>query len=211
MRTALALDIKPGDCANSHNAGSRGNLPVRLLGSDGIDLSGIDLTSLRISRADCVGTALAPNFGPPGPSPRVSDEGGPASSEPCACHSSTPDGLADVTMHFDSEALAAALQLAGAGTTVAVVVSGVVHTPEAPEGVSFIALDCLNLVGGGRGSGGGGERGSGGGGSNGRGGGESSASAPSVDPCGAGVLPGAMMTAALLLASKGRSRGVRRR
>ena len=46
--TGIDMDIKPGSCKNPFNVKSRGVLPVVLLGSEDLDVSDIDINSLRL-------------------------------------------------------------------------------------------------------------------------------------------------------------------
>ena len=51
------LDIKPGSCPNPFNRRAAGVLPVALVGNADIDVSMVDLSTLQISRTDCVGSS----------------------------------------------------------------------------------------------------------------------------------------------------------
>ena len=67
------LDIKPGSCPNPFNRHGNGVLPVALVGTVEFDVAQVDLSTLRLSRADGVGGSVAPNDGPPGPRSMIKD------------------------------------------------------------------------------------------------------------------------------------------
>src|SRR5262249_22572766 len=136
---------------NVHNPGSKGYLPVVLLGSDGVSGDDIDPASVRMSRADCTAGSVAANQGPHGPRPQVEDVCTPVESDAaCPCHVNAADGVDDLTLHFDSLALASALQLGVHGQTVEIAVTGTIRKPGSPlDGQTFVSFDCLHLTGGG--------------------------------------------------------------
>jgi len=138
-----SLDIRPGACPNSFNRTSHGVLPVALLGSDEIDVTQVDVATLRLARADGVGGSVAPNEGPPGPHTEVSDVATPFTGAACDCLALGGDGVPDLSAKFRSDALVAALQLEAlsAGALVELVLTG-----ELLDGRAFSASDCVRLV-----------------------------------------------------------------
>jgi hypothetical protein len=106
----LRLDIKPDDCPNSHNPRSNGVLPAVLLGSADVGGDEIDLSTIRISRSDCVGNSVAANSG----NSRNYSYSRAGSSEPCGCQERGHDNMLDVKVQFDSAAMDAALRLSSA-------------------------------------------------------------------------------------------------
>ncbi|MCP4248179.1 MAG: hypothetical protein GY778_14130 [bacterium] len=143
LKRVLDMDLKPGSCPNPFNRRSHGVLPVALLGSADFDVTTVDLASVVLSRADCVGGSTAPHEGPRGPHTVVSDVGTPFDGELCGCHELEGDGIDDLSMKFKVQDLVAALELDGLspGSMVELVVSG-----ELADGCKFIASDCLRLV-----------------------------------------------------------------
>jgi hypothetical protein len=137
------LDIKPGSCPNSFNPRSRGVLPVGLLGSDALDATEVDISTLLISRADGVGGSVGPNEGPPGPHTVIADVGTPFHGDLCDCHEEEGDGVLDVSMKFKTQEVVEALELddVPGGSLVELVVSG-----ELLDGRSFTASDCVRIV-----------------------------------------------------------------
>lgn len=139
-----SLDIKPGSCPNPLNVGSQGVLPVALLGTDEFDVSLVDLSTVRLSRADDVGGSVRPNEGPPGPHSKIEDVGTPFDANLCDCHELEGDGIDDLAMKFPTPDLAIALELyeMEPGTVVELVVTG-----SLTDGVMFAASDCVVIRG----------------------------------------------------------------
>jgi hypothetical protein len=93
------LDVKPGSCPNPLNVKSKGVLPVAILGTAGFDVTRIDPATLRLE-------GVAPLHW------SIADVGRPFAGVPAGCQSCTtggPDGYPDITLKFDTQALAAAL------------------------------------------------------------------------------------------------------
>jgi hypothetical protein len=141
-----ALDIKPGSCPNSFNPGSRGVLPVALVGTDDVPADLVDISTLQLSRADGVGGSVSPWEGPPGPHTVLSDVATPFDGELCDCHELYGDGVMDVSMKFKSQEVVSALMLGGmpGNTEVELVLSGALL-----DGTTFTANDCIRIVPGG--------------------------------------------------------------
>ncbi len=137
------LDIKPGSCPNSFNRSSRGVLPVGLLGDVDFDVSDVDQSSLRLTRADGIGGSVAPNEGPPGPHTNMQDVGTPFDGELCDCHDASIDGIEDLSMHFRTEQVVDVLQLNALdnGAVIELVLVGTLN-----DGTPFMASDCIRLV-----------------------------------------------------------------
>lgn len=146
LKVVVAIDIKPGACPNPFNPASNGVLSASLLGRNGFDVTTIVPTSVRISRADCVGSTAPISNGPPGPGWFIRDSSRPFAAAPCTCPSRERDGIMDLSVKFHSDEITAACQLAGlaAGTTVELVVSGVLT-----DGCQFVGHECVTIVGSG--------------------------------------------------------------
>ncbi len=155
-KLVLPLDIKPGDCPNSHNPRSNGYLPVAILGTPEFAGRHIDFATIRLGRVDGVGGWVAAHEGPAGPKTTLEDVGTPISDAACECHAGEPDGINDVVMKFSSSALEDVLDLSSADRSapLEIVVTGTISDPGSPfDGAAFIAVDCLRLVGQGGGKG----------------------------------------------------------
>jgi len=136
----LPLDIKPHSCPNSFNTGSRGVLPVALVGTMDFDVTTVDVSTLQISR---MGGGVAPNEGPPGPHSVIEDVATPFEGETCECDDLGGDMVPDLMMFFQSELLTPALGLGQApgGSMVELTVTGMLL-----DGTPFFATDCVRVV-----------------------------------------------------------------
>lgn len=142
VRPLVVIDIMPGSCPNSFNPRSHGVLPVAIIGTDDLDVTEIDVSSVVLSRADGLGGEVGPNEGPPGPHSVFEDVATPFDGEPCDCHHATTDGVLDLSMKFRTDDVVAALGLDVLQGQVEVVVSGMLL-----DGTEFTsAADCLRLV-----------------------------------------------------------------
>jgi subtilisin-like proprotein convertase family protein len=139
----VPVDIKPGGCPNSFNRGSHGVLPVGVLGTADFDVTDVDISTLRIARADGMGGLVAPNEGPPGPHTVVTDVGTPYGGDPCGCHDLDGDGIQDLSMKFRTDDVVSGLNMDEfmPGALVELVVSG-----ELNDGTPFQGADCVRLV-----------------------------------------------------------------
>jgi len=138
------LDIKPGSCPNPVNPNSKGVHPVDDDGRASIDVTQIDLGSLRLARADGVGTAVTPLSGPPGPGSAIEDVATPFVGEFCGCHELTGDGIDDLVLKFSTPDAALAFQLdsSAPGNAIKLTLTGLLR-----NGASFEASDCIRLPG----------------------------------------------------------------
>jgi len=138
-----SVNVKPGSCPNSFNPGSHGVLSVAIAGTPELDVTQIDLASVRISRADGEGVGAAPNEGPPGPHSTFGDSATPFDGEPCDCNEIGGDGVTDLKLKFKTDVVVAALELDGLShdDPVEVTVSGSLL-----DGTPFAGTDCLRLV-----------------------------------------------------------------
>lgn len=150
-KVVLPLDLKPGGCPASHNPTSRGHVRAVLLGTAAVSGADIDPASLRLSRGDCTSKWVQPNYGPPGPPISVERAGRPRGDGDCPCHESGDDGIVDLSMHFDSVAMGSSLELRAVkdAAPVRLTLTGTIRKPGSPlDGATFVASDCLQLVGG---------------------------------------------------------------
>ncbi len=144
--SVVTLDIKPGSCPNPLNPSSHGVLPVAVVGTMDFDVTEIDITSVRLSRADGVGGEVEPNEGPPGPHSVFEDVASPFEGQPCDCHGLSGDGIDDLSMKFMTDDVVEVLQLndLSDGDEVEMIVTGLLL-----DGSSFATTgDCIRVVGG---------------------------------------------------------------
>ena len=137
--------IKQGACPAPLNRNSHGVLPVLLPGDVEFDVGDVDLSTVRLSRVDCVGGSVAPNNGPPGPPVQFKDLSHPyTGAGPCSCNvNQNSDGITDLSMKFRTDDLVDALELDDLlpGELVELVLSGTLA-----DGCEFIAFDCVRIV-----------------------------------------------------------------
>ncbi len=88
----VALDLQPTTCPNTLNPSSRGKIPAALLGTPSFDVGTVDLSTLRLEE---VVPALHPT---------LIDLATP-SAGPCECTRAGRDGITDVSMEFETQAL----------------------------------------------------------------------------------------------------------
>ena len=137
------IDIKPGSCPNPLNRNSHGVLPVALVGSANFDATMVNVSSVRLSRADGVGGEVAPNEGPPGPHSVFADVATPFDGEPGDCHELEGDGIVDLSMKFRTDQVVAALQL----NEVDYGELELIVTGQLLDGTEFTSAgDCIRLV-----------------------------------------------------------------
>jgi hypothetical protein len=140
---AAKFDIKPGACPNLLNVGSQGVLPTALVGTADIRAADVDLTTVRLVRADGVGGSVAPVSGPPGPHPQIADVATPFPGSACDCHALEGDAVDDLTLKFSTEDLATTLELSSEapGAEVKLELRGQLN-----NGMLFAGADCVTLV-----------------------------------------------------------------
>ena len=140
----VPLDIKPGSCPNPLNRNSHGVLSVALLGTTDFDATTIEVSSVRLSRADSVGGEVPPNEGPPGPHSVFEDVATPFEGQPCDCHALGGDGIIDLSMKFRTDDVVEALELndLGNGDLVELIIAGLLV-----DGTEFTSAgDCILTV-----------------------------------------------------------------
>ncbi len=130
--STVAADIKPGGCPNPINVGSKGVLPVAILGTDKLNVEDIDpqsvtlagVSPLRWSHED-VGTPYMPLTG---------------KTEANQCNALGADGYTDLTLKFDTQAVAAALGAVNDGDVLVLHLTGKLRngTPVSGEDVVTI-------------------------------------------------------------------------
>ncbi len=136
----LPLDIKPRKCPNGIRRGTNAAVWVGLLGTSDFAITQVDSPNLELSRADGIGTAVAPtqksfkdvatSFAGPG-------------APGCDCHELGRDGIVDLNMKFKTGDLVNAMQLDDlpAETTIELRLTGNLN-----DGTLFIASDCIWLA-----------------------------------------------------------------
>lgn len=99
---SVFVDIKPGGCPTPINVGSKGVLPVAVLGTNNFDVTTVNYQSITLAGVsplrwslEDVATPYAINVD----ECNIND-----------CHESTSDGYVDLTLKFDSQEIASAIE-----------------------------------------------------------------------------------------------------
>jgi hypothetical protein len=130
VKQQVVFDVRPGSCRNPFNPRSRGVVPALVLGSSELDVGDIDLTSLRLQ-----GT-VTPSMA------RVVDIGSIDGDTAHPCADTSGDGIADLSLKFSSEEVAAVLGSVAKDDTVSLVLTG-----ELIDGTPLEGTDVLTIVG----------------------------------------------------------------
>lgn len=108
------VDIKPGGCPNPLNVGAMGVMPVAILGTASFDVTTVDPASVRLQGAPALRSALE-DVATPFMGPLVNA---------ASCTSAGPDGLLDLMLFFDDQAVSAALGPAADGQVLILTLTG---------------------------------------------------------------------------------------
>lgn len=144
-KMVVPLDARPAVCPNIYQADTVGVLTVAILGTEDFGVAGIDASSFRISRGNCLFGSVAPI----GNDARIADVGTPFDGAACACRALGGDGIDDLVMEFDLAELDDALRLSSADPSrpVPIVVTGRVAGPSLSfGGCEVLGRDCLRIV-----------------------------------------------------------------
>jgi hypothetical protein len=132
------IDIKPGSCPNPFNiqADAGAVIPVSILGND-LDVSDVDPATVTIAKVQNDGTT---GPGVPPVKSAFGDTGTPFGGGNCGCHALTGDGVIDLDLKFDRDAMIAVLELSNepTGAVIELEVSGLLY-----DGTPFAARDCI--------------------------------------------------------------------
>jgi hypothetical protein len=92
----VAVDIKPQSCPNPISLGSKGVLPVAIIGTEDFDVTMVDPATITLAGVSPIRWGLE-------------DVAPPFEGELCDCHQLGPDGWLDLTLKFDMQEVVAAL------------------------------------------------------------------------------------------------------
>lgn len=135
----VAVDIKPGSCPNPVNSKSKGVLHVAVLGTEDFNVRTIDPANIRLTRDGYEDVGVYPVRWD------YEDVATPFSGDFCECHSLGEDGYEDLTLKFDSEELAAVLELADvAKFTLPLKITGKLMVQFG--GMDIFGTDCIKVL-----------------------------------------------------------------
>lgn len=124
------FDIKPAGCNNPFNVNSKGVLPTAVLGTATFNVNTIDVSTLQLNGVPALRSSLE-DVGTPVAN-RVND---------CDCNPAGADGNTDLTIKFDSEAIAASLGLVADGDQVVLTLTGSLL-----DGTPLQGKDCIVVI-----------------------------------------------------------------
>jgi hypothetical protein len=143
LEIQASIDIKPGSCPNPFNLKDKGVLPVAVVGTDEFDVTQIDPVTIRLFWMDPdqsvaplrwsledVATPYEPFVGKP--------------LDAYACHTLGADGMLDLSLKFDSPAVAALLAGVNDGDVIKLVLTG--NLLEEFGGTPFIGEDVIRII-----------------------------------------------------------------
>ncbi len=131
---SVFIDIKPSSCPNPLNVGSKGVLPVAVLGTYDFDVTTIDPASIRI-KLNSEDDGVAPvrwNY---------EDVATPFEGELCDCHDLNGDGLMDLTLKFKTQEVVALSLEDHGGETLPLTITG--NLKEEDGGTAIEGQDCV--------------------------------------------------------------------
>jgi hypothetical protein len=134
IRRGVAVDIKPGSCPNPLNLTSGGMLPLALLGSEELDVSEIDVATIRLAGVEPVRSSFEDVAAPL------------ADGSECDCTEEGSDGYLDLTLKFKARQIAEEIiNTVGdvnEGEVLVLPVTGALYDGTAIEGE-----DCVRIAG----------------------------------------------------------------
>ena len=122
----VSIDIEPNSCPNPLNVGSRGVLPVAILGSEDFDVTSIDVATIRLAGVAPIRSSYEDVNTP------VID------GEECECTTEDPDGYLDLTLKFKTQDIVAALGEVVDGETLVLTLTGVLN-----DQTPIVGTDCV--------------------------------------------------------------------
>ena len=122
---AVLIDIKPGSCPNPLNVKSKGKLPVAIMGSEELDVSQIDVASIRLEGVAALRSS-------------IEDVGSPYDAPDCYYHG--PDAYDDLTLKFDTQEIVGALGDVNDGDNITLKLTGELNDGTQIEGEDVVII-----------------------------------------------------------------------
>ena len=97
----VPIDVHPRSCPNPFNVTRRGVLPVAIVGTADFDVTTVDLSTIRLEGVEPRRSSFEDVVAPYEPYTGKTDE--------LDCTTAGPDGYLDLVLHFDAQAVAAAI------------------------------------------------------------------------------------------------------
>jgi hypothetical protein len=129
LEIEVPIDIKPTSCPNPLNVNSKGVLPVAILGTEFLDVSDVDVSTVSLA---CVVAPLRFDY---------EDVATPFEGELCDCHELGPDGYMDLTLKFDTQMVVEALGDVEDGEILSLPLLGYLN-----DGTPIEGSDCIRII-----------------------------------------------------------------
>jgi len=129
-RVPVEVDIKPTSCPNPFNVGSKGVLPVAILGTEDFDVMMVDPSSVLLEGVSPIRWSYEDVATPVDPR-----------QDPCECTTLGADGYMDMTLKFDHQAIAAALGPVQDREVKVLTLTGMTY-----DGVPIVGKDCVIIL-----------------------------------------------------------------
>ena len=123
----ISIDIKPKSCPNPLNVKSKGVLPVTILGTADLDVTDIDITSLRLNGVAPVRSGFE-------------NVATPTGFEPCDCLALSGDSSEDLTLKFEKQAIIDTLGDVQNGEEIPLMLTGMLQDGTAIEGIDCVVI-----------------------------------------------------------------------
>ena len=124
----VAVDIKPPSCPNPLNVNNQGRLSVAIVGTAELDVTTIDIGSIRLEGVSPVGDH------------EIEDVTTPAVGGVCDCTEAGPDGIDDLTVRFPTQEIVDALGNFSSGDILVLTLTG-----ELSDDTPIAGADCIRV------------------------------------------------------------------
>ena len=132
LSVPVAVDVKPQSCPNPLNTKSKGVTPVAILGTVDLDVSQIDIASLRLEGVAAIRSAIEDVATPFEPTNGIVDA--------LDCNDFGSDGFDDLTLKFDTQTLIQALGDVQDGEVRVLTLTGVLQDGTPIEGQDVVVI-----------------------------------------------------------------------
>jgi uncharacterized protein YegL len=132
----VPIDVHPRSCPNPFNVTRRGVLPVAIVGTADFDVTTVDLPTLRLEGVEPLRSSFEDVVAPYEPYTGKTDE--------LDCTTAGPDGYLDLVLHFDAQAVAAAIAPVSNGEVRTLVLTG--EFLVGGIGFDFVGEDVVRII-----------------------------------------------------------------
>jgi len=126
----VEFDVKPTSCPNPFNMGSKGALPVAILGTSSFPVSAVNPATIKLEGVSPLEWNIGDVTRPVDPR-----------HDSCECTTLGADGFMDMTLKFDHQAIAAALGLVSDREVRVLTITGMTY-----DSIPFVGKDCIIIL-----------------------------------------------------------------